>query len=154
MKYLKRYMVFESMGNIEELFYSISDTGVDVRIEPIKNGNVASIDFREDKIISTDRFTSDDEDWEKRITTLHNRSFMRVIVSNMKDLKEFKIFNIKDDLLFAESYIKDELNFHIQDILLRNGSEYTYYKDIDSLYLDIKPNKKIHGYISILFIKD
>jgi hypothetical protein len=130
MRYLKSYKLFEEVDvkdieSFKELFYNFKDDGFDISIS---ENNTQRVDFsKKDSLTSFE------------IPDYKPGKTIEIITTDVKvsrpNFKSFNIDEIKENLLFAQSYAKDELGLKIEYIyIVRNWMrEYIYYKSIDVL---------------------
>jgi hypothetical protein len=137
MKYLKSYKLFEGVDvkdieSFKELFYNFKDDGFDISIS---ENNTQRVDFSEkDSLTSfeipdykpgkTIVITTIDVKVNRPNTSYTNQYFY---------LRQFEIDEVKENLLFAQSYAKDELGLKIEYIYIVKDNQYIYYKSIDVL---------------------
>jgi len=143
MRYLKSYKLFEEVDvkdieSFKELFYNFKDDGFDISIT---ENNTQRVDFSE-----KDSLTSFEiPDYKPGKTIVITTTDVKVSRPNFKS---FDIDEVKENLLFAQSYAKDELDLRIEYIyivtplILRPSiqKEYIYYKSIDVLPSNIMIN--------------
>jgi len=143
MKHLKDYKLFEGVDvkdieSFKELFYNFKDDGFDISIT---ENNTQRVDFSE-----KDSLTSFEiPDYKPGKTIVITTTDVKVSRPNFKS---FDIDEVKENLLFAQSYAKDELDLRIEYIyivtplILRPSiqKEYIYYKSIDVLPSNIMIN--------------
>jgi len=126
-KYLKTYKLFENQENInsdifKELFTEIKDEGFNLKV---KESSTIKIDFSKSPIINSGEIRIGDE----QIKTIDV-----IIDKNIR--KGFLIDDIKENLLFVESYAKHELGLELNYIYVSKTSNYTYYKSVEYLPFD------------------
>jgi hypothetical protein len=137
MRYLKSYKLFEEVDvkdieSFKELFYNFKDDGFDISIT---ENNTQRVDFSEkDSLTSfeipdykpgkTIVITTIDVKVNRPNTSYTNQYFY---------LRQFEIDEVKENLLFAQSYAKDELGLKIEYIYIVKDNQYIYYKSIDVL---------------------
>lgn len=135
MRYLKSYKLFEGadvkdVESFKELFYNFSDDGFGVKIEP--NRWNQKLDFsKKDSLTS---FEIPDYHFGSDVNNSCD------VVVNRPSFEEFNIDEIKENLLFAQSYAKDELGLKIEYIYIASNRQYIYYKSIDVLPSNIMIN--------------
>jgi hypothetical protein len=143
MKYLKSYKLFEEVDvkdieSFKELFYNFKDDGFDISIT---ENNTQRVDFsKKDSLTSFEI-----PDYKPGKTIVITTTDVKVSRPNFKS---FDIDEVKENLLFAQSYAKDELDLRIEYIyivtplILRPSiqKEYIYYKSIDVLPSNIMIN--------------
>jgi hypothetical protein len=148
MRYLKSYKLFEEVDvkdieSFKELFYNFKDDGFDISIT---ENNTQRLDFSE-----KDSLTSFEiPDYKSGKTIVITTIDVKVCLTagtNAPNFKSFDIDEVKENLLFAQSYAKDELGLKIEYIYIvtkRNAYhpyllvgnrnwKYIYYKSIDVL---------------------
>ena len=138
MKHLKTYKLFESQNFdwFRDLFQELKDEGFQISV---KESTTQKMDFSEFDNFSTHNLrTKDgtvrtiDVKVEKRVSAQDNTEFFG------PSLKRFKIDEIKETLLFAESYAKDELGLELEYIFVSKIPDYRYYKSVE--YLPFESN--------------
>jgi len=143
MRYLKSYKLFEGVDvkdieSFKELFYNFKDDGFDISIS---ENNTQRVDFsKKDSLTSFEI-----PDYKPGKTIVITTTDVKVSRPNFKS---FDIDEVKENLLFAQSYAKDELDLRIEYIyivtplILRPSiqKEYIYYKSIDVLPSNIMIN--------------
>ncbi len=135
MRYLKSYKLFEGVDvkdveSFTELFYNFSDDGFIVKIEP--NRWNQKLDFsKKDSLTS---FEIPDYHFGSDVNNSCD------VVVNRPSFKEFNIDEVKENLLFAQSYAKNELGLKIGYIYIVKNNQYIYYKSIDVLPSNIMIN--------------
>ena len=138
MKHLKTYKLFESQNFdwFRDLFQELKDEGFHVSV---KESTTQKMDFSEFDNFSTHNLrTKDgtvrtiDVKVEKRVSAQDNTEFFG------PSLKRFKIDEIKETLLFAESYAKDEIGLELEYIFVSKIPDYRYYKSVE--YLPFESN--------------
>jgi len=143
MRYLKSYKLFEEVDvkdieSFKELFYNFKDDGFDISIS---ENNTQRVDFsKKDSLTSFEI-----PDYKPGKTIVITTTDVKVSRPNFKS---FDIDEVKENLLFAQSYAKDELDLRIEYIyivtplILRPSiqKEYIYYKSIDVLPSNIMIN--------------
>jgi hypothetical protein len=128
MRYLKSYKLFEGVDvkdieSFKELFYNFSDDGFEVET---KTSSAQKLDFsKKDSLTSFEI-----PDYKPGKTIVITTIDVKVSRPNFKS---FNIDEVKENLLFAQSYAKDELGLKIEYIYIVRNWEYIYYKSIDVL---------------------
>jgi hypothetical protein len=128
MRYLKSYKLFEEVDvkdieSFKELFYNFKDDGFDISIS---ENNTQRVDFSE-----KDSLTSFElPDYKPGKTIVISTIDVKVSRPNFKS---FNIDEVKENLLFAQSYAKNELGLKIEYIYIVKDNQYIYYKSIDVL---------------------
>ena len=119
-----------------DLFQELKDEGFHVSV---KESTTQKMDFSEFDNFSTHNLrTKDgtvrtiDVKVEKKVSAQDNTEFFG------SSLKRFKIDEIKETLLFAESYAKDELGLELEYIFVSKIPDYRYYKSVE--YLPFESN--------------
>ncbi len=129
MKHLKTYKLFESQNFdwFRDLFQELKDEGFHISV---KESTTQKMDFSE-----LDFFTSHNlRTKDGTIKTIDVKVEKRIIdEAGQLNLKEFNIDEIKETLLFAESYAKGELGLELEYIYTMRVPRYTYYKSADVL---------------------
>ena len=129
MKHLKTYKLFESQNFdwFRDLFQELKDEGFHISV---KESHTQKMDFSElDSFTSHNLRTKDDT-----IKTIDVKVEKRIIdEAGQLTLREFNIDEIKETLLFAESYAKGELGLELEYIYTMRVPRYTYYKSVDVL---------------------
>ena len=135
MRYLKSYKLFEGVDvkdieSFKELFYNFKDDGFEVET---KTSSAQKLDFsKKDSLTS---FEIPDYNPSKTIVI----STIDVKVSRPNTdgynfyIRQFEIDEVKENLLFAQSYAKNELGLKIEYIYIVKNNQYIYYKSIDVL---------------------
>jgi len=127
MKYLKSYKLFEGVDvkdieSFKELFYNFKDDGFDISIS---ENNTQRVDFSEKDSLTSFEIPDYKPGKTIVITTID--------VKVNRHFKSFNIDEVKENLLFAQSYAKDELGLKIEYIYIVKDNQYIYYKSIDVL---------------------
>ena len=128
MRYLKSYKLFEGVDvkdieSFKELFYSFKDDGFDISIS---ENNTQRVDFsKKDSLTSFEI-----PDYKPGKTIVVTTIDVKVSRPNFKS---FNIDEVKENLLFAQSYAKNELGLKIEYIYIVENRKYRYYKSIDVL---------------------
>ena len=130
MKYLKTYnKLFESgdFSWFRDLFLELKHDGFNVSV---KESTTQKLDFsRLDSFGSWDLQTKN-----QTIKTIDVKVDKRIIdEEGHPNLRSFNIDEIKETLLFAESYAKGELGLELEYIYVVRIPSYTYYKSVDVL---------------------
>lgn len=127
MRYLKSYKLFEGVDvkdieSFKELFYNFSDDGFEVET---KTSSAQKLDFsKKDSLTSFEL-----PDYKPGKTIVISTIDVKVSGPNFK----FNIDEVKENLLFAQSYAKNELGLKIGYIYIVRNWKYIYYKSIDVL---------------------
>jgi hypothetical protein len=145
MRYLKSYKLFEEVDvkdieSFKELFYNFKDDGFDISIT---ENNTQRVDFSEKDSLTSFEIPDYKPGKTIVITTIDVK--VCLAAGNAPNFKSFDIDEVKENLLFAQSYAKDELGLKIEYIYIvtpnvkraryvgdRNW-KYIYYKSIDVL---------------------
>jgi hypothetical protein len=127
MKYLKSYKLFEGVDvkdieSFKELFYNFKDDGFDISIS---ENNTQRVDFSEKDSLTSFEIPDYKPGKTIVITTID--------VKVNRHFKSFNIDEVKENLLFVQSYAKDELGLKIEYIYIVKDNQYIYYKSIDVL---------------------
>ena len=137
MRYLKSYKLFEEVDvkdieSFKELFYNFKDDGFDISIS---ENNTQRVDFSKKDSLTSFEIPDYKPGKTIEITTTD-------VKVSRPNFKSFDIDEVKENLLFAQSYAKDELDLRIEYIYIvtphvmlvgdRNW-KYIYYKSIDVL---------------------
>jgi hypothetical protein len=141
MKYLKSYKLFEGVDvkdieSFKDLFYNFKDDGFDISIT---ENNTQKVDFSEKDSLTSFEIPG----YKPGKTIVITTTDVKVSRPNFKS---FNIDEVKENLLFAQSYAKDELGLRIEYIFIVSGWEYLkspsyiYYKSIDVLPSNIMIN--------------
>ena len=130
MKYLKTYnKLFESgdFSWFRDLFLELKHDGFNVSV---KESTTQKMDFsRLDSFGSWDLQTKN-----YNIKTIDVKVDKRIIdEAGQPTLRPFNIDEIKETLLFAESYAKGELGLELEYVYVVRIPNYTYYKSVDVL---------------------
>jgi hypothetical protein len=130
MKYLKTYnKLFESgdFSWFRDLFLELKHDGFNVSV---KESTTQKMDFsRLDSFGSWDLQTKN-----YNIKTIDVKVDKRIIDEDgQSTLRPFNIDEIKETLLFAESYAKGELGLELVYVYVVKIPSYTYYKSVDVL---------------------
>lgn len=129
MKHLKTYKLFESQDFswFRDLFLELKHDGFNVSV---KESNTQKMDFsRLDSFSSWDLQTKN-----YAIKTIDVKVEKRIIdEAGQPTLRSFNIDEIKETLLFAESYAKGELGLELEYIFVIRIPSYTYYKSVNVL---------------------
>ena len=130
MKYLKTYnKLFESgdFSWFRDLFLELKHDGFNVSV---KESTTQKMDFsRLDSFVSWDLQTKN-----YNIKTIDVKVDKRIIDEDgQSTLRPFNIDEIKETLLFAESYAKGELGLELVYVYVVKIPSYTYYKSVDVL---------------------
>lgn len=129
MKHLKTYKLFESQDFswFRDLFLELKHDGFNVSV---KESNTQKMDFsRLDSFNSWDLQTKN-----YAIKTIDVKVEKRIIdEAGQPTLRSFNIDEIKETLLFAESYAKGELGLELEYIFVIRIPSYTYYKSVNVL---------------------
>lgn len=141
MKHLKTYKLFESQDFtwFKDLFLELKHEGFNVSVQ---ESNTAKIDFSESGVIGSQELFIQSRQREmlrrgEHIKTIDVRVDKRVLdEAGHPTLKRFLIDEIKENLLFAESYAKDELGLEINYIFVSKIPDYRYYKSVEYLPFD------------------
>ena len=129
MKHLKTYKLFESQDFswFRDLFQELKDEGFHISV---KESTTQKMDFSELDSFSSHNLRTKDG----TIKTIDVKVEKRIIdEAGQLNLKEFNIDEIKETLLFAESYAKGELGLELEYIYTMRVPRYTYYKSVDVL---------------------
>lgn len=137
MKYLKSYKLFEGVDvkdieSFKELFYNFKDDGFDISIS---ENNTQRVDFSEKDSLTSFEIPDYKPGKTIVITTIDvkvNRPNTNTDVYNFY-IRQFEIDEVKENLLFAQSYAKDELGLKVEYIYIVKDNQYIYYKSIDVL---------------------
>ena len=134
MKYLKSYKLFEGVDvkdieSFKELFYNFKDDGFDISIS---ENNTQRVDFSEKDSLTSFEIPDYKPGKTIVITTID--------VKVNRHFKSFNIDEVKENLLFVQSYAKDELGLKIEYIYIVKDNQYIYYKSIDVLPSNIMIN--------------
>lgn len=133
MRYLKSYKLFEGVKSylnlgqerthsFKELFCNFKDDGFDISIT---ENNTQKLDFsKKDSLTSFEL-----PDYKPGKTIVISTIDVKVSGPNFK----FNIDEVKENLLFAQSYAKNELGLKIEYIYIVRNWKYIYYKSIDVL---------------------
>ncbi len=144
MKHLKTYKLFETQNFdwFRDLFQELKDGGFHISV---KESTTQKMDFSE-----LDFFTSHNlRTKDGTIKTIDVKVEKRIIdEAGQLNLKEFNIDEIKETLLFAESYAKGELGLELEYIYTMRVPRYTYYKSVDVL-----PDNQIIDSVTFAFRK-
>ena len=144
MRYLKSYKLFEGVDvkdieSFKELFYNFSDDGFEVET---KTSSAQKLDFsKKDSLTSFEI-----PDYKPGKTIVITTIDVKVSRPNFKS---FNIDEVKEKLLFAQSYAKDELGLKIEYIYIVRNWEYIYYKSIDVLPSNIMINSVTISFTNI-----
>ena len=148
MKYLKLFEdkktedeLLESIPILYDLFQDLVDNGFEIDIE---ESSTSKFNFSDGPIYKYDLNLNQSlvkGDYIKRDSLDIN-----IYMSNDN---KFNIRKIKNNLLFVESYITDELDLVINYIQIDDYNKKTYYKSIKYL----PSNKIIYQYITIVVMK-
>jgi len=153
MRYLKSYKLFEGVDvkdieSFKELFYNFKDDGFDISIS---ENNTQRVDFSEKDSLTSFEISDYKPGKTIVITTID-------VKVNRPNFKSFNIDEVKENLLFAQSYAKDELGLKIEYIYIvtphvmlvgdRNW-KYIYYKSIDVLPSNIMINSVTISFTNI-----
>jgi hypothetical protein len=127
MRYLKSYKLFEEVDvkdieSFKELFYNFKDDGFDISIS---ENNTQRVDFSEKDSLTSFEIPDYKPGKTIVITTID--------VKVNRHFKSFNIDEVKENLLFVQSYAKDELGLKIEYIYIVKDNQYIYYKSIDVL---------------------
>jgi hypothetical protein len=127
MRYLKSYKLFEEVDvkdieSFKELFYNFKDDGFDISIT---ENNTQRVDFSEKDSLTSFEIPDYKPGKTIVITTID--------VKVNRHFKSFNIDEVKENLLFVQSYAKDELGLKIEYIYIVKDNQYIYYKSIDVL---------------------
>jgi hypothetical protein len=127
MRYLKSYRLFEGVDvkdieSFKELFYNFKDDGFDISIS---ENNTQRVDFSEKDSLTSFEIPDYKPGKTIVITTID--------VKVNRHFKSFNIDEVKENLLFVQSYAKDELGLKIEYIYIVKDNQYIYYKSIDVL---------------------
>ena len=129
MKHLKTYKIFESgdFSWFRDLFLELKHDGFNVSV---KESTTQKLDFsRLDSFGSWDLQTKN-----YNIKTIDVKVDKRIIDEDgQSTLRPFNIDEIKETLLFAESYAKGELGLELVYVYVVKIPSYTYYKSVDVL---------------------
>ena len=144
MRYLKSYKLFEGVDvkdieSFKELFYNFSDDGFEVET---KTSSAQKLDFsKKDSLTSFEI-----PDYKPGKTIVITTIDVKVSRPNFKS---FNIDEVKEKLLFAQSYAKDELGLKIEYIYIVRNWVYIYYKSIDVLPSNIMINSVTISFTNI-----
>lgn len=133
MRYLKSYKLFEGVDvkdieSFKELFYNFSDDGFEVET---KTSSAQKLDFSTPFSGERDSLSSFEvPNYNPGKTAVISTIDVRVSRPNFKS---FNIDEVKENLLFAQSYAKNELGLKIEYIYIASNRQYIYYKSIDVL---------------------
>ena len=134
MRYLKSYKLFESVikdkdtQSFKELFYCFKDDGFDV---DISHSRTQKLDFSTPFSGEKDSLSSFEvPDYKPGKTVVISTIDVRV---RRPGEKEFNIDEIKENLLFVQSYVSEELGLKIEYIYVVENRKYRYYKSINVL---------------------
>jgi len=158
MRYLKSYKLFEGVDvkdieSFKELFYNFSDDGFEVET---KTSSAQKLDFSKKDSLTTLQAKQQGANPVLVRFEIPDYKPGKTIVITTIDVKvsrpNFKSFNIdevKEKLLFAQSYAKDELGLKIEYIYIVRNWEYIYYKSIDVLPSNIMINSVTISFTNI-----
>ena len=141
MKYLKTYKIFESQDFswFTDLFQELQDEGFRITI---KDSSSQKLDFSNTDVIDSHYMVQEWQlPWEQQIDspeiikTTDIKIEKRIIddTHTGPTLKEFNIDEIKETLIFAESFAKEQFGLEIEYIYTMRIPKYLYYKSVDSL---------------------
>jgi hypothetical protein len=134
MKHLITYKLFESQNFdwFRDLFQELKDGGFHISV---KESTTQNLDFSELDYFSVHDMRTKDG----TVKTIDVKVEKRIIdEAGQLTLKRFMIDEIKETLLFAESYAKDELGLELKYIYVPKIPNYMYYKSVD--YLPFESN--------------
>ena len=134
MKHLKTYKLFESQNFdwFRDLFQELKDEGFHVSV---KESTTQNMDFSEFDCFSVHDMRTKDGTTK----TIDIKVEKRIIdEAGQLTLKRFKIDEIKETLLFAESFAKGELGLELEYIFVSKIPDYRYYKSVE--YLPFEAN--------------
>ena len=129
MKHLKTYKLFESQNFdwFRDLFQELKDEGFHISV---KESTTQKMDFSELDFFSVHNLRTKDGTSK----TVDVKVEKRIIdEAGQPTLREFNIDEIKETLLFAESYAKGELGLELEYIFTMRVPKYTYYKSVEVL---------------------
>jgi hypothetical protein len=143
MRYLKSYKLFEGVDvkdieSFKELFYNFSDDGFEVET---KTSSAQKLDFSK-----KDSLKSFELPYKPGKTIVISTIDVKVSRPNFKS---FNIDEVKENLLFAQSYAKNELGLKIGYIYIVINNQYIYYKSIDVLPSNIMINSVTISFTNI-----
>ena len=112
------------------MLYNFKDDGFDISIS---ENNTHRVDFSKKDSLTSFEIT----DYKPGKTIVITTTEVKVSRPNFKS---FNIDEVKENLLFAQSYAKDELDLRIEYIYIVRNWKYIYYKSIDVLPSNIMIN--------------
>ena len=140
MKHITKYKLFESHKEMIPLFHDIfqelKDDGFNVNI---REACILRLDFSKAHVVSVNNST-----FNLDLLTDQRLNVIEVLIGNK--LNRFSIGDIIEVLKFAESYIKEELKYTIENIYIQCVPKYTYYKSLNCI-----PKDKSIDSISVYF---
>ena len=151
MRYLKSYKLFEGVDvkdieSFKELFYNFKDDGFEVET---KTSSAQKLDFsKKDSLTSFEI-----PDYNPSKTIVISTIDVKVSRPNADGhnfyIRQFEIDEVKENLLFAQSYAKNELGLKIEYIYIVINNQYIYYKSIDVLPSNIMINSVTISFINM-----
>ncbi len=129
MKHLITYKLFESQNFdlFRDLFQELKDEGFDISV---KESTTQKLDFSELDSFSSHNLRTKDG----TIKTIDVKVEKRFIdEAGQLNVGKFNIEEIKETLLFAESYAKDELGLELEYIYTMKVPIFNYYKSVSAL---------------------
>ncbi len=129
MKHLKTYKLFETQNFdwFRDLFQELKDEGFHISV---KESTTQKLDFSELDSFSSHNLRTKDG----TIKTIDVKVEKRFIdEAGQLNVGRFNIEEIKETLLFAESYAKDELGLELEYIYTMRVPIFNYYKSVSAL---------------------
>ena len=151
MRYLKSYKLFEGVDvkdieSFKELFYNFKDDGFEVET---KTSSAQKLDFSKKDSLTSFELTDYKPGKTIVISTIDDKvSRPNADVHNFY-IRQFEIDEVKENLLFAQSYAKNELGLKIEYIYIVKNNQYIYYKSIDVLPSNIMINSVTISFINM-----
>ena len=151
MRYLKSYKLFEGVDvkdieSFKELFYNFKDDGFEVET---KTSSAQKLDFSKKDSLTSFELT----DYKPGKTIVISTIDVKVSGPNADVhnfyIRQFEIDEVKENLLFAQSYAKNELGLKIEYIYIVKNNQYIYYKSIDVLPSNIMINSVTISFINM-----
>jgi hypothetical protein len=132
MKHLKSYKLFESKdySQFYELFQELQDEGFRITVN---ESNTRKLDFSKSDVI--DIHYMEETGTPEIIKTTDVKIEKRIVDDTHvgPTLKEFNVDEIKENLIFVESFAKEQFGLEIEYIYTMRIPRYLYYKSVESL---------------------
>ena len=151
MRYLKSYRLFEGVDvkdieSFKELFYNFKDDGFEVET---KTSSAQKLDFSKKDSLTSFEIPVYNPSKTIVISTIDVKVSRPNADGHNFYIRQFEIDEVKENLLFAQSYAKNELGLKIEYIYIVINNQYIYYKSIDVLPSNIMINSVTISFTNI-----